>query len=1043
MNSLSTFVVIVSIVISSFVIFSAFLSPIARKIGFRNIRRRLGNTVLVVVGSMVGAALISGSLVLSDSLDKTFFKLVEKYSWELDALVTTRSTSIFDEGVAYLDKSEVEEVRGVLEQNEDIDGVLPFMYFTVSPVALDDEGNPDLNAYVVDFVAMDFETYSNYGQDPYTIKAPESAGFAHINEGLADKLELEEGDNFLVPLGDQTLEYTVDTIYPDGEIIGDLAIAVDQKSFNQRLGLPDSAANQIYVSAVGGVEPENYDGDEFQKSIENSLENFDSERVSLSVSEIKSQALDGYGISAFADFFLVMSMFGVFAGILLIANLYLMLAAERKYEMGILRAIALTKGQLMKTFVYEGFLYSVFSSLVGTFVGVGIGYGLVYILSGLFNKIMSVVDKEGLFDLTFDVQVDSLIISFAIGFLITIITSIFASWRISKLNIVSAIRNLEEKKTQRIGIRWILTTLILAGLTFMSLMSFISYFSIETQLNTLREQGDNQIAELSVSKFEETVSLAEAYSLYVGVVFSLIFGTFLLNRLVKLIFKLDISRVTVTISGIIAVVFSSLLWKIDAFVESGESSSATALFFMSGIVLVIAMSLVVTYNLSVFTGIVSYLFSPFRKIKPIAKIAFRYPSVDKTKTGLTLVMFSIVIFLIVYTSMIKVTMRDLNQQNLDEALGGYDVLIIPSQTVETDTREDIVSKASQEGFVAKTSAISHLSVQFPEYQYGDLEDVMAYGPQIGQSYEDDDNYIGMIDGLPADFIRARGIDLAERLDKYNTDEEVWEAVINEPNKIVLGMLYAEQGFARRPDIELGQKIQIASIGSSESEEYEVVGVVDTGGGFGFGVNLYGSLITADSVIENNFTKEYRDNFSRAEVLVEFTDEANISEETKSLKRSLINYDISQIMELDQLTATTQSFMEMLILMFQGFLGLSLVVGASGLAIIVARSVQERKQQIGMLRSLGFQRRMILISFFMEATFITFLGIAIGISMGTLGALNEFYIAFSEQPDVSPKFAYTEVLIISGLVYLASLLFSLWPSIQAARLSPVEATNYPE
>ncbi|MBD3280357.1 FtsX-like permease family protein [Candidatus Dojkabacteria bacterium] len=1042
MNTLAITILVLSAFITIAILLSAGFSPIARRIGFRNITRRIDNTVLVILGSMVGAALISGSLVLSDSLDKSFYNLVEKYSGEMDALVTTRSKSVFDTGVAYLDEQEVEEISQELDFDE-IDGVLPFTYFQVSPASLDDEGNPDLNVYIVDFVAMDFDDYRRFGEDPKQINAPESSRKAHINKSLAKKLELDEGDKFQVPIGSQKLDYQVDKIYEDGEIIGDLAIAVDRASFNQRIGLPEGAANQIYLSAKGGVEPDDYDGEEFKATIEEQLANFDSEAVTLSVIEIKEQALDGYGIGAFADAFLIMSMFGVFAGVLLIANLYLMLAAERKYEMGILRAVALTRGQLMKTFVYEGFMYSLLSSAIGALTGVGIGYVLVYVMNILFTKIMSLIDKEGLFDLVFDVQPDSLVLSFAFGFLITIATSIFASWRISRLNIVSAIRNTEEEKEDRFGLKWVFVTFILAGLTLLSVFSLLNYFTVESSFKNMREQEGNQLAELSVSEFEQMVSFAEAYSLYVGVVFSLIFGTFLLNRVVRLLTKGDIARITVTITSTIAIVFTSLMSKIDAFVEAGESASSTTLFFLSGIVLVIAMALIVTYNLAVFTGVVNFFFSPFKKIKPIAKIAFRYPSVDKAKTGLTLVMFSIVIFLIVYTSMMKVTIRNINEQNVEEALGGYDVLVIPSQTVGVDTKEKIISRAEESKSVTAVSTITHVSAEMPEYQYKDLDEVNSFGPpDLLGDLPEDANFVATVDGLPENFVRARGIGLSEKLDKYGTDEEVWEDVIAGDDKVVLGAMYAEKGFVRRPDLELGQKVKLAPIGSGEEKEYEVVGIVESSSGMSFGGDLYMNLITSESTLESNFAKQYRDNFSSAEILVDFDDEVSVTEETKVLKRSLINYDVSQIMELEQLTATTQSFMEMMILMFQGFLGLSLVVGASGLAIIVARSVQERKQQIGMLRSLGFQKRMILISFFMEATFITFLGILIGISMGTIGALNEFYIAFKDQ-DVEPSFAYTEVLIISGLVYLASLLFSLWPSIQASRLSPVEATNYPE
>jgi len=261
--------------------------------------------------------------------------------------------------------------------------------------------------------------------------------------------------------------------------------------------------------------------------------------------------------------------------------------------------------------------------------------------------------------------------------------------------------------------------------------------------------------------------------------------------------------------------------------------------------------------------------------------------------------------------------------------------------------------------------------------------------------------------------------------------------------VVIGAAFTEQGYGKRPKVRLGDIIKIADFFNTEVQEKQVVGIASGQHGGFIDMNFYPSVITTSEAIHGQFDEQYINQFSNSEVLIKYEEGADIEEATKDLKRELIDYNIMQIFELNDLAKTAESFMESMILMFQAFLGFSLIVGASGLAIIVTRSVQERRQQIGMLRSLGFQRSMILGSFFLEATFITLLGIIVGISMGTLGALNEFYIAFSDQPDVKPVFAFKEVFVISAIVYIASIVFSLWPSIKAAKLSPVEATNYPE
>lgn len=65
--------------------------------------------------------------------------------------------------------------------------------------------------------------------------------------------------------------------------------------------------------------------------------------------------------------------------------------------------------------------------------------------------------------------------------------------------------------------------------------------------------------------------------------------------------------------------------------------------------------------------------------------------------------------------------------------------------------------------------------------------------------------------------------------------------------------------------------------------------------------------------------------------------------------------------LDDAVAATRTFNRLL----QGFMALGLVVGVAALGVVTARSVVERRQQIGVLRAIGFRRRMVEASFLLE------------------------------------------------------------------------------
>ena len=68
------------------------------------------------------------------------------------------------------------------------------------------------------------------------------------------------------------------------------------------------------------------------------------------------------------------------------------------------------------------------------------------------------------------------------------------------------------------------------------------------------------------------------------------------------------------------------------------------------------------------------------------------------------------------------------------------------------------------------------------------------------------------------------------------------------------------------------------------------------------------------------------------------------------------------------------------------MGLGLIVGVAALGVISARAVVERRQQIGVLRAIGFRKRMVQLSFLLESSFIALTSIVVGTGLGLAVAL---------------------------------------------------------
>ena len=69
----------------------------------------------------------------------------------------------------------------------------------------------------------------------------------------------------------------------------------------------------------------------------------------------------------------------------------------------------------------------------------------------------------------------------------------------------------------------------------------------------------------------------------------------------------------------------------------------------------------------------------------------------------------------------------------------------------------------------------------------------------------------------------------------------------------------------------------------------------------------------------------------------------------------------------------------------GFMGLGLIVGVAALGVISARAVVERRQHIGVLRAIGFQRGMVQTDLPARSSFVALTSIVVGTGLGLVVA----------------------------------------------------------
>ena len=127
-------------------------------------------------------------------------------------------------------------------------------------------------------------------------------------------------------------------------------------------------------------------------------------------------------------------------------------------------------------------------------------------------------------------------------------------------------------------------------------------------------------------------------------------------------------------------------------------------------------------------------------------------------------------------------------------------------------------------------------------------------------------------------------------------------------------------------------------------------------------------------------------------------------------------------------------------LLQGFMGLGLLIGIVALGVVTIRAVVERRQQIGVLRAIGFQRGMVQAVFLVENMFVAGLGTLIGYALALTFAYNLYLqVAADQGLSFLPPWL---TLIGIGLAVFAATLFTAWLNArQGAKVVIAEALRY--
>jgi len=503
------------------------------------------------------------------------------------------------------------------------------------------------------------------------------------------------------------------------------------------------------------------------------------------------------------------------------------------------------------------------------------------------------------------------------------------------------------------------------------------------------------------------------------------------------------SQVSYTISAGLVLIFWSLPFDALNWL-TGELEGNFEMFILSGVFMVGSAVFVVMNNAETLSMIVERGLGPFGSMKPVIRTSIAYPLAAKFRTGLTIAMFSLVIFTLIVFAILN-SIGSVLEEEPDRVTGGYDIRgttsrDLPISDIDAAIAASTEISASDFAVIARTGEIRGEARQVEA-------DEIAYKRVV-------------IRGLDDEYLQTSLIEFTHWDHAFGTtDAEIWAVLRNNPSLAVMNgqSITPADGFAG-PQTD---QFQIEDITTESDEDVDSVTVqIRAPGGRGEVVertiiaymdNLANALDSSDGFGDGNGVATVLSSVPLlqdvAGVPVPYTIyQFRLTDPTRAdeIAGKLETVFLDNSMEADSasfLIRQNQEQGDAFNLLFQGFMGLGLLVGVASLGVISFRAVVERRQSIGMMRAIGYKGWMIQAGFLIESTVIALLGIGIGIGLGSMISYNIVQEIGKDIEGLKFHVPWLNMLAIVGIAWAFAMITTYWPARQASQIYPSEALRY--
>ena len=407
------------------------------RVALKGLAGRKLRAALTAIAIVLGVAMVSGTYVLTDTIDKAFSAIFEESYANTDAVVRGAGSDISFQGMsgpsAPIEDDLLDDVLALDSVETAAGGIEDEMNTKIikkDGTAVNTQGSPSLG-FGVDPEASEF--------NPLTLVEGAWAredDEVVIDAGTAEAEGYVVGDRVPIQTLQPVREFELVGLAQFGDVasLGTATFAIFTLSAAQELFDREGQFDAISVAAVNGVTPE-----ELVEDIRPILP--DTAQVQSGQAQADEESSEIGEITTFVRYFLL-SFAGIalFVGAFVIFNTLSITVAQRTREFATLRTVGASRRQLLTSVILEALVIGTIASVVGLFAGLGLAIGL--------NELFKALELDlPMANTVFATR--TIVVSLVIGIGVTVLAGLFPALRATRVPPIAAVREGAELPASR------------------------------------------------------------------------------------------------------------------------------------------------------------------------------------------------------------------------------------------------------------------------------------------------------------------------------------------------------------------------------------------------------------------------------------------------------------------------------------------------------------------------------------------------------------------------------------------------------------------